>query len=98
MTHGNQKNPTDPRARQYLTTQQTTAAITWIKQQSPETPWMATLSYSAAHLPVQQPPKALLPLDAMDSSPFDCTNLVAVPHPVHPDDRSDGSGDWPCAR
>ncbi len=74
--HGNQKNPTDPHARQYLTTQQTTAAITWIKQQSPETPWMATLSYSAAHLPVQQPPKALLPLDSIDSSPFDCTALV----------------------
>ena len=49
--HGNQKDPTDPRARQYLTTQQTDAAITWIQQQSPETPWMATLSYSAAHLP-----------------------------------------------
>jgi arylsulfatase A-like enzyme len=74
--HGNQKDPTDPRARQYLTTQQTTAAINWIKQQSPETPWMATLSYSAAHLPVQQPPKALLPLDSIDGSQFECTNLV----------------------
>jgi arylsulfatase A-like enzyme len=74
--HGNQKNPTDPRARQYLTTQQTTAAINWIKQQSPETPWMATLSYSAAHLPVQQPPKALLPPDSIDGSQFDCTDLV----------------------
>jgi hypothetical protein len=74
--HGNQKDPTDPRARQYLTTQQTTAAINWIKQQSPETPWMATLSYSAAHLPVQQPPKALLPLDSIDGSQFDCTDLV----------------------
>jgi arylsulfatase A-like enzyme len=74
--HGNQKDPTDPRARQYLTTQQTTAAINWIKQQPPGTPWMATLSYSAAHLPVQQPPKALLPPDSIDGSQFDCTDLV----------------------
>ena len=74
--HGNQKDPTDPRARQYLTTQQTTAAINWIKQQPPETPWMATLSYSAAHLPAQQAPKALLPLDSIDSSQFDCTELI----------------------
>jgi arylsulfatase A-like enzyme len=74
--HGNQKDPTDPRARQYLTTQQTTAAINWIRQQPPGTPWMATLSYSAAHLPVQQPPKALLPPDSIDGSQFDCTDLV----------------------
>jgi arylsulfatase A-like enzyme len=74
--HGNQKDPTDPRARQYLTTQQTTAAINWIKQQPPETPWMATLSYSAAHLPAQQAPKALLPPDSIDSSQFDCTELI----------------------
>jgi arylsulfatase A-like enzyme len=75
--HGQVKPPTDPRARQYLTTQQTNAAIAWIKQQPPDTPWMATMSYSAAHLPAQQPLKALLPLDALDSSQFDCTGLLA---------------------
>jgi arylsulfatase A-like enzyme len=38
---------------------------------------MATLSYSAAHLPVQPPPRALLPLDSVDSSQFDCaTNIT----------------------
>ena len=75
--HGNQVDPTDPRAREYFTTQQTTAAIKWIKQQPPGTPWMATVSYSAAHLPVQPPPRALLPLDSIDSSQFDCaTNLI----------------------
>jgi hypothetical protein len=68
-----QRPPTDPRAREYLTTQQTNAAISWIHWQSPNTPWIATLSFSAAHVPVQQPPKALLPLDAVDSSQFDCT-------------------------
>jgi arylsulfatase A-like enzyme len=70
--HGDQVNPTDPRAREYLTTQQTTAAINWIRQRPPGTPWMATVSYSAAHLPVQQPPRALLPQDSIDSSGFDC--------------------------
>ena len=75
--HGDQVNPTDPRAREYLTTQQTTRALGWIKQQAPGTPWMATLSYSAAHLPVQPPPKALLPLDSIDSSQFNCaTNII----------------------
>ena len=73
---GNTVDPTDPRAREYITTQQTTAAIRWIKQQPPGTPWMATVSYSAAHLPVQPPPRALLPLDSVDSSQFDCTKLV----------------------
>jgi hypothetical protein len=74
---GFEKPPTDSRARQYLTTQQTNAAISWIQQQSGNTPWMATLSFSAAHVPVQQPPKALLPLDSVDSSQFDCTQGVA---------------------
>jgi arylsulfatase A-like enzyme len=73
---GTQKNPTDPRARQYLTTQQTTAAINWISQQSPETPWMATMSYSAAHLPAQQPPKALLPDPSVDGSRFNCATSI----------------------
>jgi hypothetical protein len=74
--HGDQVDPTDPRAREYITTQQTTEAIKWIKQQAPGTPWMATLSYSAAHLPVQPPPKALLPLDSVDSSQFDCAKNI----------------------
>jgi arylsulfatase A-like enzyme len=74
--HGDQVNPTDPRAREYITTQQTTAAIQWIRQQPPGTPWMATLSYSAAHLPVQPPPRALLPLDSIDSSQFDCATNI----------------------
>lgn len=75
--HGNQVNPTDPRAREYVTTQQTTAAIKWIRQHAPGTPWMATVSYSAAHLPVQPPPRALLPLDSVDSGRFDCaTNII----------------------
>jgi arylsulfatase A-like enzyme len=72
---GQLKPPTDPRARQYLTTQQTDAAIAWIKEQPKDIPWMATLSYSTAHLPAQQPPKALLPPHTIDSSQFDCSSL-----------------------
>ena len=59
--HGQVKSPTDPRARYYLSTQQTDAALMWAKLQPPGTPWMLTMSYSAAHLPVQPPPRALLP-------------------------------------
>ena len=71
--HGQTKPPLDPLARQYLTTQQTNAALAWITQQPPQTPWMATVSYSAAHLPVQPPPRSLLPADAVDSSGFNCS-------------------------
>jgi arylsulfatase A-like enzyme len=74
--HGQQVNPTDPRAREYVTTQQTTAAIQWVRQLPPGTPWMATLSYSAAHLPVHQPPGALLPAVSVDTGQFNCTNLI----------------------
>jgi arylsulfatase A-like enzyme len=74
---GNVKPPVDPRARRYLTQQQTDAAIAWIKsQRSQGTRWMATVSYAAAHLPTQQPPRALLPEQAVDSSLLDCTSLL----------------------
>jgi arylsulfatase A-like enzyme len=74
---GNKTPPTDPRARRYLTQQQTDAAIAWIQaQQAAGTPWMATLSYSSAHLPTQQPPRDLLPQPAVDSGQLDCTSLL----------------------
>jgi arylsulfatase A-like enzyme len=71
--HGQLKTPTDPRARYYLTTQQTDAALMWVNLQPPGTPWMLTMAYSAAHLPVQPPPRALLPPDSVDSGRFDCS-------------------------
>lgn len=52
---------TDPRARRYRTTLETDAAIEWIKSRPQGRPWMATVSYSAAHTPWQQPPSDLLP-------------------------------------
>lgn len=51
---------TDPRARGYRTTIETDAAIEWINSRPEDKPWMATVSYSAAHTPWQQPPKRLL--------------------------------------
>ena len=51
---------TDPRNRGYRTTLETDAAIQWIKSRSPARPWMATVSYSAAHTPYQQAPGSLV--------------------------------------
>lgn len=51
---------TDRRARRYRTQIETDAAIDWIKTRSPNRPWMATVSYSAAHTPWQHPPAELL--------------------------------------
>ncbi|GAA4329314.1 hypothetical protein GCM10023144_15950 [Pigmentiphaga soli] len=52
----------DPRARGYRTRIETDAAIDWIKSRaSSDRPWMATVSYSAAHTPWQQPPASLTP-------------------------------------
>lgn len=52
---------TDARARGYRTSIETDAAIDWIKSRPLDKAWMATVSYSAAHTPWQQPPKKLLP-------------------------------------
>jgi hypothetical protein len=63
----------DPRARGYRTRIETDAAIKWIKSRPSDKSWMATVSYSAAHTPWQQPPKSLLashvgPLDQLSCS------------------------------
>lgn len=53
----------DPRGRGYRATIEADTTIAWIQeqQQSGNGPWMATLSFSAAHTPMQPPPAALLP-------------------------------------
>src|SRR5690606_1754249 len=61
----------DPRARGYRTTIETDAAIEWINSRPADKTWMATVSYSAAHTPWQQPPKRLVPLAPNDISPLD---------------------------
>ena len=70
--------PTDPRARRYLTTDQTSAAIDWItKARDAGTPWMATVSYSAAHLPAQQVPASLVSSQPPGTGELDCTQVPA---------------------
>ena len=64
--------PTDPRARGYRTIIETNAAIDWITTRRRDKPWMATVSYSSAHTPYQQPPAALLPAGSADRGGFNC--------------------------
>ncbi len=64
---------TDMRARGYRTRIETDAAIDWINSRPSNRPWMATVSYTAAHTPWQQPPVGLLSentISARDS--LDC--------------------------
>lgn len=70
---------TDSRARGYRTTIETDAAIRWIKQRPAGKPWMATVSYSAAHTPWQQAPKQLTPQTSprLSGNIMDCTSNVA---------------------
>jgi len=69
---------TDPRARRYRTRLETDAAIDWIKSRPAERPWMATVSYSAAHTPWQQPPGDLITgFDGAASDGLDCKATAA---------------------
>lgn len=65
---------TDRRARVYRSTLESDLAIQWINQRKPNRPWMATVSYSSAHTPYQQPPTALLPLASVDTNSFNCVD------------------------
>lgn len=67
--------PSDPRARGYRTVKETDQAIGWIhhtQSQSPNTPWMLSLGYSALHAPLQPPPASLLPSPDADLSLLGC--------------------------
>jgi hypothetical protein len=66
---------TDPQARVYRSILESDLAIDWIKQRKPKQPWMATVAYSSAHTPYQQPPTALLPPHSVDTSGFNCIDL-----------------------
>ena len=68
---------TDPRARTYRTTEVVDAALRWLKTQPKDQPWMVTLSFSADHTPLMQPPSNLLPDTEPDSSNLDCSNVIA---------------------
>ena len=66
---------TDPRARGYRTRIEVDAAIDWIRKRSATRPWMATLSLTAAHTPIQQPPSALTPRSAGSGDTLGCSGL-----------------------
>ena len=65
------------RGRGYRSTIEVNAAIKWIRARSatPQ-PWMATVSFSAAHTPLQPPPGALLPSGVARNITADCTNIL----------------------
>jgi arylsulfatase A-like enzyme len=64
----------DPRGRGYRATLEADATIEWIReQQQAGGPWMATLSFSNAHTPLQQPPGALLPSGLGHEMTASCT-------------------------
>jgi arylsulfatase A-like enzyme len=64
----------DPRGRGYRATLEVDAASAWIReQQQSGKPWMATLSFSNAHTPMQHPPSALLPSGISADLLADCT-------------------------
>ncbi len=71
--------PNDPSgaARGYRSIIESDRAIDWINVQNPTQPWMATVSYSSAHTPYQQPPTSLLPAASLPTGGFDCLTSVA---------------------
>lgn len=63
----------DPAARGYRVTQETDRSIAWVKQQTPDRPWMLSVGYSAIHTPLQQPPVGLLPSGTPARAGLDCS-------------------------
>ena len=67
---------TDSRARGYRSKIEADAAISWINSRSSSKPWMATVSFSAPHTPLQQAPGNLTPTSGALVDNLDCTNLL----------------------
>ena len=59
-------------ARGYRTIIESDSAIGWINSRPPGTSWMASVTYSSAHTPYQQPPTALIPAASLPSGRFNC--------------------------
>lgn len=66
--------PEDPRGRGYRSIQEADRTIAWIKQQSPDKPWMASVGFTAIHEPVQPPPASLLPSGSPTMDGFKCAS------------------------
>ena len=67
---------TNSKSRGYRTTIETDAAISWINSQSNSAPWMTSVTYSAAHTPLQQPPASLTPSTPLSGDGLDCSVLA----------------------
>lgn len=66
---------TDPRTRKYRSTLEVDAARNWINRRPKGIPWMATLSFSADHTPIQCPPDQLLSRKSRPGNNLpDCSN------------------------
>lgn len=72
--HGNARvqNVAEPAARGYRVVQETDRSIAWLKQQSPERPWMLSVGYSAIHTPLQPPPPSLSHTDSLHHVDLQC--------------------------
>lgn len=68
--------PEDPSgaARGYRSIIESDWAIDWITSQTPNKPWMATVSYSSAHSPFQQAPTSILARGSVPTQDLDCVN------------------------
>jgi hypothetical protein len=74
----------DPRGRTYRSTIEVDAAIDWIQAMNlKSSPWMATVSFSSDHTPLQPPPGHLLSADTRERLAItfrtigtDCTNIL----------------------
>lgn len=69
---------TDPRSRGYRTTIEADAAIGWINSRSQSRPWMATVSFSSAHTPLQQAPSKLAPESGVAAEAVNCQSMSVV--------------------
>lgn len=64
---------TDPSARGYRSTLEADRAVAWVKEQAGGKPWMLSLGFSAAHTPLQLPPRSLVaPGTPGRDDPFIC--------------------------
>jgi len=63
----------DPAGRGYRATIEVDSAIRWIRARADsQRPWMATVAFSNAHTPLQNPPASLLPSGAAPALGADC--------------------------
>lgn len=74
----------DSRSRGFRSIIEAEAASDWIQSRSGDTPWMATLSFSSPHTPLQHPPAELLSADRQQQLLANCSlspqNLVNTRH------------------